>query len=99
MYRTNEAVIEDVLVQVREHIQRLMPHAEAYRVADYEIVSALLGAAEAVISGLIDERVLLALDILAETLHADLEDMEQSRMHEAVLPDTNDSDGPIVLSA
>ena len=99
MYTTNEEVIGDVLAQIRQRVQSLMPHAEAHRVADYEIVSTLLGAAEAVISGIIDERVLLALDILAETLHADLEDMEQSRVHEAVLPHTNDPDGPIVLSA
>jgi hypothetical protein len=99
MYRTNEDIIEDVLAQVRQQVQSLMPHAEAYRVADYELVSTLVGAAEAVISGRIDERVLLALDILAETLHADLEDMESVPLHEAVMSQTSDSDGPIVLSA
>jgi hypothetical protein len=99
MYTTNEEVIEDVLTQVREHVQRLMPHAEAHRVADYELVSTLLGAAEAVISGIIDERVLLALDILAETLHADLEDMDQVPIQAAHQAADGTSDGAIVLSA
>jgi hypothetical protein len=99
MYRTNEEIIEDVLAQVRQQVQSLMPHAEAYRVADYEIVSTLVGAAEAVISGRIDERVLLALDILAETLHADLEDMDQAPIQAAHPAADGASDGAIVLSA
>ncbi len=71
---TNEDTICDLLVDIRQLVQTLTPHANAYRVGDYELASSLISAAEAVSSGRTDERVLLALDMLAERLQADLED-------------------------
>jgi len=75
MPATNEDRIQDLLVQVRSLVQKLTPQAEQHRIADYEIVTSLIGAAEAVIGGLVDERVLLALDMLAEMLQSDLEEL------------------------
>ena len=38
----------------------------------YEAVSSLVAAAEAMVEGIVDERIVVALDILAEVLGADL---------------------------
>ena len=72
----------------------MTPHAEAYRVGDYELASSLVSAAEAVISGRTDERVLLALDMLAERLQAELEDESATSA-----PVVGDSTPTTVLSA
>ncbi len=94
MSTTNEDKIRDLLVDIRQLVQTLTPHAEAYRVGDYELVSSLVSTAEAVISGRTDERVLLALDMLAERLQADLEEEPM-----ASVPVVGDSMITTVLSA
>ena len=95
MSTTNEDTIHDLLVSVRQLVQKLTPRAEKYRVGDYELASSLVSAAEAVISGLTDERVLLALDMLSERLEADLEDDSP----EASAPAPSAPTGRPVLSA
>ena len=72
---TNEDKIQELLLQLRHLVQTLTSQAEPYRVGDYEVTSSLIAAAEAIMSGIVDERVLLALDMLAEMLAADLEDL------------------------
>jgi hypothetical protein len=77
VFTTNEEKIHDLLVAIRQLVQKWTPETEAYRVGDYELASSLVSAAEAVISGLTDERVLLALDMLTERLEADLADLPE----------------------
>lgn len=86
---TNEDKIHDLLVQIRQLVAALAPQAEAHRRADYELVSVLVAAAESSIYGMIDEPVLLALDMLSETLEAELADVSEPSSPEsaAIVPE------------
>ena len=91
---TNEDKIQELLLQLRHLVHTLTPQAEPYRVGDYTLTSSLIAAAEAIISGIVDERVLLALDMLVEVMQADLEDLPADTTPVEILPTTR-----MVLSA
>lgn len=91
MHKTNHTIageqIREQLTRIRDIVDNLAAHARPRQMDTYVMVSSLLEAAEALLEGSVDDRIVSALGVLADMLSAQLDD-------EPAEPDI-----PLVLSA
>ncbi|HYF63335.1 MAG TPA: hypothetical protein VD886_11010 [Herpetosiphonaceae bacterium] len=88
---TNHAIageqVREQLTRIRDIVDDLATRAKPRQMDTYVMVSSLLEAAEALLEGTVDERIVSALGVLADMLSAELDG------------DPAEPDVPLVLSA
>lgn len=90
MDKTNSVAGEQIreqLTRIRHIVDNLAIQARPRQGHTYTMVSSLLEAAEAMLEGMVDERIVSALDVLADMLSAELDD------------EPAEPDAPLVLAA